>query len=89
MKRDYSKWCSVALICAIYLFAGIAGWFLFRWLTAQAMEPVWALLLADVLATIVVPSGSVSVMVFLHGCLVASGTAAAYRELVLGLASDT
>ena len=54
MKRDYSKWCSVALICAIYLFAGVAGWFLFRWLTAQAMEPVWALLLADVLATIVV-----------------------------------
>lgn len=54
MKRNYSKWCSVALIYAIYLFAGVAGWFLFRWLTAQAMEPVWALLLADVLATIVV-----------------------------------
>ena len=54
MKRNYSKWCSVALICTIYLFAGIAGWFLFRLLTAQAMEPVWALLLADVLATIVV-----------------------------------
>ena len=54
MKRDYSKWCSVALIAAIYTIAGIAGWLLFSWLTAQAMQPVLALLLADVLATVVV-----------------------------------
>lgn len=54
MKRDYSKWCSVALIVAIYVLAGIAGWLLFKSLTAQAMHPVWALLLADVLATTVV-----------------------------------
>ena len=54
MKRDYSKWCSVALIAAIYALAGLAGWLLFSWLTKQAMQPVLALLLADVLATIVV-----------------------------------
>ena len=54
MKRDYSKWCSVALIAAIYAIAGAAGWLLFSWLTAQAMQSVLALLLADVLATIVV-----------------------------------
>ena len=54
MKRDYSKWCSVALIAAIYALAGVAGWLLFSWLTAQAMQPIWALLLADVLATVVV-----------------------------------
>jgi steroid 5-alpha reductase family enzyme len=54
MKRDYSKWCSVALIVAIYALAGVAGWLLFDWLITQAMQPIWALLLADVLATIVV-----------------------------------
>ena len=54
MKRTYSKWCSVALIAAIYTLASVAGWLLFSWLTAQAMQPVIALLLADVLATIVV-----------------------------------
>ena len=54
MKRDYSKWCSVALIAAIYTLAGVAGWLLFSWLTAQAMQPILALLLADVLATMVV-----------------------------------
>ena len=54
MKRTYSKWCSVALIAAIYTLAGVAGWLLFSWLTAQAMQPILALLLADVLATIVV-----------------------------------
>ena len=43
MKRDYSKWCSVALIVAIYTLAGVAGWRLFD-----------RLFLADVLATIVV-----------------------------------
>ena len=54
MKRDYSKWCSVALIAAIYALAGVAGWLLFDCLTAQAIQPIAALLLADVLATIVV-----------------------------------
>lgn len=54
MKRNYSKWCSVALIAAIYALAGVAGWLLFDWLTMQAMQPIVALLLADVLATIVV-----------------------------------
>ena len=54
MKRDYSKWCSVVLIVAIYAIAGVAGWLLFDWLTAQAMQPIGALLMADVLATIVV-----------------------------------
>ena len=54
MKRDYSKWRSVALIVAIYAIAGVAGWLLFDWLTAQAMQPIGALLMADVLATIVV-----------------------------------
>ena len=54
MKRDYSKWCSVALIVAIYAIAGAAGWLLFDWLTAQSMQPIGALLMADVLATIVV-----------------------------------
>ena len=33
---------------------GVAGWLLFDWLTAQAMQPIGALLMADVLATIVV-----------------------------------
>ena len=54
MKRTYSKWCSVALIAAIYTLAGVGGWLLFSWLTAQSMQPILALLLADVLATIVV-----------------------------------
>lgn len=44
----------MALIAAIYTLAGVAGWLLFSWLTAQAMQPILALLLADVLATIVV-----------------------------------
>ena len=54
MKRDYTKACSVALIAVIYIIAGFAGWLLFDWLTMQAMPDIWALLLADVLATVVV-----------------------------------
>ena len=54
MKRDYSKWCSVALITAIYVLAGVAGIWLFKSLTTMAMHPIGALLLTDVLATIVV-----------------------------------
>ncbi len=56
MKRDYSKWCSVALIVAIYTIAGVAGWLLFEGLAANPLtaNPLIRLFLADVLATIVV-----------------------------------
>ncbi len=54
MKRTYSKWCSVALIVAIYVLAGVAGVLLFKYLTTMAIQPVVALFCADVLATIVV-----------------------------------
>ena len=56
MKRDYSKWCSVALIVAIYAFAGVAGWLLFDALTTNPLtaNPLIRLFLADVLATVVV-----------------------------------
>ena len=56
MQRDYSKWCSIALITAIYVLAGLAGWFLFRFLTTAplTLHPIIALFCADVLATIVV-----------------------------------
>ena len=54
MKRDYSKLSSIALITAIYVLAGVAGILLFKSLTTMAMHPMGALLLADVLATIVV-----------------------------------
>ena len=54
MKRNYSKWQSIALIAAIYLLAGVAGVLLFRQLLTMTIHPVWALLCADVAATIVV-----------------------------------
>ncbi len=56
MKRDYSKWCSVALIAAIYSIAGIAGWLLFEGLVTNPLttNPLIRLFLADVLATIIV-----------------------------------
>lgn len=65
MKKNYSKWCSVALIAAIYVLAGLAGWLTFQWLTAGLpgwldglpviqLHSIWALLCADVVATIVV-----------------------------------
>lgn len=55
MKRDYSKWCSVALIAAIYVLAGVAGVLLFRYvLSAFDCAPLLALFLADVMATIIV-----------------------------------
>ena len=56
MKRDYSKWCSVALIAVIYVLAGIAGWLLFETLATNPLtaNPLIRLFLADVLATIVV-----------------------------------
>lgn len=54
MKRNYSKWQSIALIAAIYLLAGVAGVLLFRQLVAASVNYVWALLCADVAATVVV-----------------------------------
>ena len=56
MKRDYSKWCSIALITAIYVLAGLAGWLLFEALSANPLtaNPLLRLFCADVLATIVV-----------------------------------
>ncbi len=54
MKRDFSKWSSVALIAAIYVFAAVAGVLLFDRLTAVSIKPVWALLWADVFATVIV-----------------------------------
>ena len=56
MKRDYSKWCSVALIVAIYALAGVAGWLLFDALATNPLtaKPLIRLFLADVLATVVV-----------------------------------
>lgn len=41
MKRDYSKWCSVALIAAIYAIAGVAGWLLFEGLAANPMTALF------------------------------------------------
>ena len=55
MKRDYSKPCSIALITAIYLLAGIAAVLLFRLSIFNfQLSPLLALFLADVLATIIV-----------------------------------
>ncbi len=56
MKRDYSKWCSVALLVAIYALAGVAGWLLFDALATNPLtaNPLIRLFLADVLATVVV-----------------------------------
>ena len=61
MRRSYSKWSSIALIVAIYLFATVVGivvYFAANRLsildfTASA-QPIIALLIADVVATIVV-----------------------------------
>ena len=54
MKRDYSKWCSVALITAIYVLAGVVGVLLFNYTNALIPNPIVRLFLADVLATIIV-----------------------------------
>jgi len=61
MKRNYPKWPSVALITAIYLFAGIVGWLVFEWCMrgsnmdiSASLKPVLALFAADVVATVVV-----------------------------------
>lgn len=54
MKRNYSKWCSIGLIAAIYILAAIGGITAFSYLTSNNIHPVWALLCADVVATIIV-----------------------------------
>lgn len=57
MKRTYSKWCSVALITAIYVLAGIIGACVFYALPfheASGTGSIVALFIADVVATIVV-----------------------------------
>ena len=54
MKVNYSKWCSVALITAIYVLAGVAGVLLFKYTNPLIPNPLICLFLADVLATIVV-----------------------------------
>ena len=55
MKRTYSKWTSVALIAAIYFFAGIIGWLLFNCLSlGEGWGEIFALFLADIVATTVV-----------------------------------
>lgn len=54
MKRDYSKWCSIALITAIYVLAGVAGVLLFKFTNPLIANPLIRLFLADVLATTVV-----------------------------------
>lgn len=54
MKRNYSKGISIALIVAIYILAGTIAWLLFQRLVGIRVQPPYALLCADILATIVV-----------------------------------
>ena len=54
MKRNYSKWVSVALIAIIYALAGIVGGLLFVHLNTVGLSPIGALFCADMAATIVV-----------------------------------
>ena len=53
MKRDYSKAVSIAIIAVVYAIAGAAGILAFGKLGAALGEP-WALLAADVIATVIV-----------------------------------
>lgn len=53
MKRSYSKFCSIALIAAIYTLGALAGVLLFV-NVVDVLSPLWALFCADVLATVVV-----------------------------------
>ena len=58
MKRQYSKWTSVALIAAIYVLAGIVGWLVFDLVMQHNSsfegKALLGLFLADIVATIVV-----------------------------------
>ena len=53
MKKEYSKTMSIAIIAVIYAVAGAAGMLAFGKLGAALGEP-WALLAADVIATVIV-----------------------------------
>ncbi len=53
MKKDISKGTSIAIIAAIYLLAAAGGWAVFAALL-PCMHELWALLMADVAATVVV-----------------------------------
>ena len=53
MKRNYSKGTSLAIVTLIYGIAAAAGFLLFDKLSAVLPE-IWALLLSDVLATVIV-----------------------------------
>ncbi len=53
MKNDISKGGSVAIIAGVYLLAAATGWLVFSWLKS-GMPELWALMLADVAATVVV-----------------------------------
>lgn len=53
MKKDYSKTVSIAIIAVIYAVAGAAGMLAFGKFGAALGEP-WALLAADVIATVIV-----------------------------------
>ena len=54
MKKNYPKGRSIALITVIYVLAGVAGVLFFNQLTVMSVKPLWSLLWADVLATVVV-----------------------------------
>jgi len=52
MKNSYSKGVSIAIICLVYIIAAFAGLCVFR-ASASSVPQIWALLLADVAATVV------------------------------------
>ena len=54
MKKDYGKLRSIAIIALIYLISAAVGLVFFKELTEEAINPVLALLCADVLATVIV-----------------------------------
>lgn len=53
MKNDFSKAASVAIIAAVYALAAVAGILLFAGIR-ERMPEMWALLVADVVATVIV-----------------------------------
>ena len=53
MKRDFSKGSSLALVAAMYAVAVVIGIYAF-YLAQRSMPDAWALLVADVIATVVV-----------------------------------
>lgn len=53
MKRNYSKGTSIAIIAAIYAVALAVGYVVFDWIMSAVPE-LWALLVGDVVATVIV-----------------------------------